>query len=235
MTDESKSLTEPWVAKHKATYAYAYDKGGKLQRFFGVRGIPHAILVDPSGRVAWRGHPASLTSSEVEKHLTGALLRPLYTWSSAAKAVASELKKGNFAKALDKAGSLKEEDGGPEIAKQVQGLIASRLKALQASHELGDYLGALEEGEKLAKGLSGLPEEEQARKVVASIEANERAKPVIEAQKTIRKLREKSPTKRRDVEKAIDELRDISRSLPDTYAATEANAYLELLFELMRR
>ena len=26
VTDESQSLTEPWIAAHKAEYAYAYDK-----------------------------------------------------------------------------------------------------------------------------------------------------------------------------------------------------------------
>ena len=72
MTSESESQTVPWVEKTGAAYPYAYDKGGKVARFFGVRGIPHAILVDPTGKVVWRDHPARLDAKTVEAALAGA-------------------------------------------------------------------------------------------------------------------------------------------------------------------
>ena len=40
----------------------AYDPDARLHEYFGVHGIPHAILVDAAGTVVWRGHPARLGS-----------------------------------------------------------------------------------------------------------------------------------------------------------------------------
>ena len=61
-----KPDTEKFVAKHGARYPYAYDPGGRLQKAFDVLGIPAAALVDPSGRVVWRGHPSGLTDEILE-------------------------------------------------------------------------------------------------------------------------------------------------------------------------
>src|SRR5262245_44923612 len=77
VTDEGESDTVKWIAAKKVKYAYAYDKGGKLKRFFGVQGIPHAVLVDATGTVVWDGHPASLDPATIEKALGGALPKPM--------------------------------------------------------------------------------------------------------------------------------------------------------------
>jgi hypothetical protein len=235
VTKESASVTEPWVAKHEASYPYAYDKGGKLQRFFGVRGIPHAILVDPTGKVAWRGHPARLDGKTVEAALDGALTKPLYTWPSAAKPVVKAILKGDWTDALEEAGKLSADDGGPALVEEVRGMIESRLEAAEAALEAGNFLGAQEQGETLVKGLKGLPEAERAQRVVDAVDAHPDSKAVIKAQEKIRKIRGKGPSKRKEIERAIDEMKEIVSDFPGTYVAEEASAYMDQLRQMLRR
>jgi hypothetical protein len=235
VTSESESSTVPWIEKTGAKYAYAYDKGGKVARFFGVSGIPHAILVDPAGKVVWRGHPASLDAGTIESGIAGALTRPLYSWPSSAKAAAQAVVKGDWAGALEKAAKIGEEDGGPGIVAEIQGLIESRVKVAEAALAEGNFYEAQEQGEALVKGLRGLPEQERAQKVVDGVDQHPDAKKVLDAQKKIRKIRSKEPSKRKDVEKAMEDMKDIVKDLPGTYAAQEASAYMEQLRGLLRR
>jgi len=60
-------------------YAVAIDAKDELSKVFGIKGIPHALLVDPSGTIVWEGHPSSLKESQIEKVLTSGLApsRPL--------------------------------------------------------------------------------------------------------------------------------------------------------------
>lgn len=39
---------------------------------YGVRGIPHSVLIDPEGTVVWRGNPGGLSSGKVKDALKGA-------------------------------------------------------------------------------------------------------------------------------------------------------------------
>ena len=235
MTDESASLTEPWIAKHKASYAYAYDKGGKLKRYFGVSGIPHAILVDATGTVAWRGHPASLKESTIEEHLAGTLAKPLYEWTPSAKGVAKRLLKGEYSGALADARALSEADEGPAIVAQVQGLIDGKVAKVESWLAAGNFLDVLESGGELAKGLKDHEQQAKVEGLVAQVEAKSDAKPVIDAQKKIRRLRAKDPSKRKEIQGQMDDLEKIRNEMRGTYAAEEAGAYLDQLRERLAR
>jgi hypothetical protein len=229
VTEESDSLTEPWVAKHGASYAYAYDKGGKLKRFFGVNGIPHAVLIDATGTVVWSGHPVGLTEDMLTEHLGGTLAKPIFEWPSAAKGVAKALTKGDFAGALAGARALSDTDGGPEVVAQVSGLIDARAAQIESWHKAGNFLDVLERGGKLAKGLADHEHAAKVAALVAEVEADAQAKPVIEAQKRIRKMRAKDPSKRKEIEAQMEDLEKIRNDMRGTYAAEEAGAYLDQL------
>ena len=63
VTSEDRGAVAGFVAGHKEMdYAVAVDAGGQVQARLagpaGVRGIPHAFVVDARGRVAYSGHPA---------------------------------------------------------------------------------------------------------------------------------------------------------------------------------
>jgi hypothetical protein len=229
VTDESASLTEPWVAKHSASYAYAYDKGGKLKRWLGIGPIPHAVLIDATGTIVWRGHPGGLNVSMIEEHLAGTLSKPVYEWPNAAKGVARSLVKGDFAGALAGAKALSEADGGPEVVAQVSGLIDARVTQVEGWLKAGNFLDVLEGGGPLAKGLGDHEHAAKVAAMVAQVEADKQAKPVLEAQKRIRKLRAKDPSKRKEIEAQMEDLEKLRGDMRGTYAAEEAGAYLDQL------
>jgi len=223
VTSESASETEPWIQDKGVQYAFAYDKGGKVARYFGVGGIPHAVLIDASGKVAWDGHPSALDDETIAAALRGALAKPLYDWPAAAKPVAQSLVKEDFAGALAKAAKL----GDAEITKQVQEILEGRVKSAEVALADGNFFDARESAEKLVTGLEGLPEQARAKQVVADVDAHPDAKRVLEGQKAIRKLQSKELGKRKEQEKAMEDLKKLSTDLRGTYAAKEAEALME--------
>ena len=64
-TDES---VQSFIDEKELTYPVAKEKDGNLSTRFGVRGVPAAAIVK-DGKVVWRGHPARLTDTTIEKVL----------------------------------------------------------------------------------------------------------------------------------------------------------------------
>ena len=232
MTNEGVGDTEKWIAAKGAKYAYAYDKGGALQRFFGINGIPHAVLIDASGTVVWDGHPGNLDGATIEKAAKGALSKPLWEWSGNAKGVKAALLKRAYKDALEGAAKLTEADGGPAIKAAIEGIVKSRVEGLQADYAAGNYLGAESAAGELSKQLVGLPELETVSKVQADLKANKDAVPVLKAQRQVAKIRAGDLSKRKEIDAAIEDLKKIEKSLPGSYAAKEAS---ELITQLNKQ
>jgi hypothetical protein len=229
VTSEGTSDTEKWVASKGAKYAYAYDKGGKLSSYFGIRGIPAAVLIDASGTVVWSGHPGGIDESAIEKAVAGALPKPLWEWSGAAKGVKNALLKRNYKKALEEAAKLGEDDGGPMIKSQIEGIVKSRVEGMKKAYDEGDYLEAETASKALVKELAGLPEADEAAKVAADLEANDQAQPILKAQRQVAKLAAAELSKRKEIDAAIEDLKDIAKKHPGTVAARQADALVETL------
>jgi thioredoxin-like negative regulator of GroEL len=231
VTSEGASETEKWVASKGARYAYAYDKGGKLARYFGVSGIPHAVLVDASGTVAWKGHPGALEEGTLQKALSGALPKPLWEWSGATKGVKSALLKRAYASALQQAAKLSPEDDGPAIKSAIEALVKGRVEAMKGAYSAGDFFGAQQAASALQKELNGLPEQAEASQVLADLAANGAAAPVLKAQQRIAKIRSGKLEKKKEIEAAIADLNKIKKELSGTYAEREAQALIDQLAE----
>jgi cytochrome c biogenesis protein CcmG/thiol:disulfide interchange protein DsbE len=69
LTDESNQVIRNFTKQVPIEYFAATDRNGKLNKHFGVQGIPHALLVDKTGKVVWEGHPASLKDEAIAKVL----------------------------------------------------------------------------------------------------------------------------------------------------------------------
>ena len=231
MTNEGKSDTDKWAETKKPTYAYAYDKGGKLASFFGVSGIPHAALIDATGTILWSGHPAELSEGLIEKATEGALSKPFWEWTGAAKDVKAAMLKHSYKAALDGAAKLTAADDGPAIAKAIEGLVASRVAGMKADYEKGNFLGAEDAATALQKELEGLPGKDDAVKLLADLKANKQAPPVLKAQKQIAKMRDADIHKSKEIDAAIEDLKKIAKDLSGTYAATQAD---DLMAELRK-
>ena len=76
ITDEEKDVVAPFVAEMGDTMAYtvALDPGQKtMYRYlggFGVASIPHAFVVDKSGKIVWHGNPLD---GALEVHVAAAI------------------------------------------------------------------------------------------------------------------------------------------------------------------
>lgn len=63
ITNEGTDKVHPYVKEmgSKMNYRVAIDRygvtGSRYMEAFGIDGIPHAFVVDKSGRIVWHGHP----------------------------------------------------------------------------------------------------------------------------------------------------------------------------------
>jgi len=232
VTQEGASDTEKWVESKGVEYAYAYDKGGKLGRHFGVQGIPHAVLVDAAGTVVWKGHPGGLDDATIEKSLAGALPKPLWEWSAGAKGVKSALLKRTYKSALDQAAKLGASEGGPEILAAIQAIVKSKSERLQSSFQKGDFLSAQSTALALQKEFAGMPELADVTKVVTAIAADKNAQAVIKGQQKLAKIREGEFNTKKDLMQALDSIRKLRADYPGTYVETEADALIAQLTDV---
>ena len=232
MTSESEGSTEPWIEEHEAAYAYCYDKSGKFGRELGVTGLPTAVLVDPTGVIRWVGHPASLTESLVEEHLSGALPKPLFEWPKEAKKVRKAIEKRDLGKALEEAAKLDPEHS--EYENIVRGLVTGRLASLKTARDDGDWLFVEQFGSELKKSFAGLPEQAEVVQILDALDADDAAKAILEAQEKVAKMFAKD-YKRKHIEKMEEELREIVGEHPGTAAERDAKRGLKRLADEKKR
>ena len=207
MTSESESQTEPWIQSKEAAYPYAYDKGGKLSRALGVGGIPHAFLVSPSGVIVWEGHPGNLDAKTIEANLEGVITKPLYEWSGSASKIKKAFLANDFAKALEGAAKLGEEDPfGVEIGGVLQGILTARVAKISAALEMGDILSAYDGSKSLSKGLKGLPEEETVVAALKRISKDKQLKGWLKDQEKLRDLAAEDLRKKKEADECISKL-----------------------------
>jgi len=69
VTKEKKDVVTAFLKNTPMDYFPAIDATGVLGKGFGVTGIPHALLVDKTGKIIWEGHPMSLTDKQISMAL----------------------------------------------------------------------------------------------------------------------------------------------------------------------
>ncbi|MBM3977131.1 MAG: hypothetical protein FJ299_09090 [Planctomycetes bacterium] len=212
-TRESKPKTEAWVKRFKAQYPYAYEKG-MLSKHFGVRGIPAAALVNAEGNVVWSGHPAELTGKIIEPALKGALKKPIFDFA-------------NFQEALADAKS------DEALSARIRAHIDGRVALLQAALDKGDLLTVRDQGARLHKQLGKLEQAAKVKELQESVAKVENAEQILAAQEYLQKLDISKLQKKKEGEKALDELKRIAKELPDNYAEKVARMRMEDLMRVL--
>ena len=236
MTDESEGQTEDWIEKFEAEYAYAYYSGSDLPSFAKVSGIPSAILIDPNGKVVWKGHPSSLNGRTIEAHLEGSLPVPLYDFPKEAASVKKAILKDDLEKALTEAKEIEAEgvELSAEIRAAVEAMISSRVEQVKAAFARGDYLTVEVDGETLVDALGDLPESAEIADFLEQIKNNSAMKDVIKAQRKIAEIRDDMEDMRKAIEadRAIGKLRKLLEDIEGTYAETQARELMDQLDKL---
>lgn len=67
LSDEPKSTVEPFVSQMGMNYTVGY--GSSSGKDYGVRGIPHAVVIGPDGLVKWAGNPLDKRFDEIVNQL----------------------------------------------------------------------------------------------------------------------------------------------------------------------
>jgi hypothetical protein len=233
VTSEDAEKTVPWIEKKGAEYPYAYDRGGKLSSALGVRGIPAAFLVDAGGRVIWSGHPMSLSEGDIEEALDGAADAMARDWPKSATSVKKALKKGDYAKAIEAAKGLAEEDElGADLVAKLRGLVQRRVAACEGAFESGDVLVAYEAGKAIVKGLDGLDEGTRVEAILEQIAKDKELKARL---KTLEKLREicgEEVRRQKDCDEVIAALEKLGKGKDGTYEGDRIAAAVERFTKL---
>jgi hypothetical protein len=237
--NEPKDRTSQWIEDKGARYAYCYsaDAGPAL----GVRGIPHGVLVDPFGRIVWRGNPSYLSADEIEKAIEGALPTPLWDWPESTAGVQEQIRAANWAGAHAAAVELSDKDLGKSIADFIGKSASLKVEGVKASYEAGDILGATESIASFGDSLKGLEAGRTLAELAKEIAADKEAQKILELQRKIASLgdiipgtreafeellKDKEGTMAR-VEEAIGELESIAKEYSGKFVARQAEAMLE--------
>jgi len=123
LSDEPKAKVEPFAAQMGMVYAVGC--GSKSNGTYGVRGIPHAFVVDVAGKVVWRGHPAAgeFETAIQEQLRTNppTLLSPKEKARALAflEKVDEAMAEKQYARAAAMLGRLKDPDQDPEVEDRV--------------------------------------------------------------------------------------------------------------------
>lgn len=226
MTGESASSTEPWIEKHGAKYAYAYDKTLGLMRATGQSGLPSSVLVDASGTILYVGHPASINASLIERAVQGALTKPIYDWPKELSGVAKAIRKGNLGDAVTEVQKLG--DAHADIAAAVQNMVKARVSAVERARDDKDWLRVVTLGEPLVKGLGKLPEAAQVEAILDALDGDKEAKAVLKAQQKVAKYFA-GDIKKNQFDRVQKDLEKIAEEFSGTAAARDARDGLEKL------
>jgi len=203
LSNEDDAKVEPYIDQH-GLQSLVVVAGSKSSSDYGVRGIPHSVLIDPEGKVAWRGHPGSLSSGKVKKLLKGAKKRPKDAFmsvrteldsaslSSAVKAAEA----GKLSKALSNARTLAANPAATDdekkdadaligeieshvefLRKQAGQFIERRdmLKAVLVLDSLADELKDSELGSEAAKAKQAILDDDTLKRELDAAEALARA------------------------------------------------------------
>ena len=209
LSDEESGTVGDYVDQLGITVKVA--AGSNAGSSYGVSGIPAAVLIDPEGNVAWRGHPSSLSKGTVKSALKGARkpssggflsVRPTFAIEDAG-ALENALEaadEGKLAKALEAAQALSKDEAAEQSDRDNAELFAMEIEshlsllATQAESFVSrrDVLPALEVFEALAKEMKGHEAGDAAAKRLAEIAEDDELQAEIEAAEAFVKVKKKA-------------------------------------------
>ena len=225
LTNEPKSKVEAFAREMGMTYPVGC--GSTSGGAYGVRGIPHAFVLDTSGTIVWHGHPAG---GDFEAAIQKALRQTPPTLMSEKDKAASEallekvealIKKEQYATAVAMLGKLKGADEDPKIAEraarirtQLSAAAEVALKEANKQIEAKQYYEAsLALGRVMSLG-AGTPLADEATGRYKELLKNDGARAAIEQGK-----REKA---------AADLLAELEKAAPKKTPAAVLEAYDDL-------
>jgi len=216
--------------------------GSNAKSLYGVRGIPAACLIDPSGKVVWSGHPNSLSSGKVKSALKGAkkagkgaflCMNLKAEYEGKLKKVAANAADGDLGKALSTVRKhlADEKFQEKEQAEALEYEIVNFISVLQVQADAflknRDVLTALQIYSALEDSLKGLDEAAAAKAGLAKIDGDEAYQDELKAAELL--LKAQAEVERRGKKKAAKKFESIVKKFPNTKAGERASKFLRSL------
>ena len=239
LTDEDRKTVEPFAREMKMDYAVG--GGSKTGGVYGVRGIPHAFIVDPSGTVAWEGHPMAGLDGALEEQLkktppSKMAPRDQATALALMDLVTKAIEKQDFAGAADLLAKIPNADDDPEVkqradeARRILAEVAAKdLAEAEARIKAKEYYEASVALERVPRLVPGSDEARRAEAKLAECMGDEKIRPVIEQGRRERRAADMLAAigkgeKDKTLEMLLKELGDLADAFPDTKAGKGAAA-----------
>jgi hypothetical protein len=223
VSGEEEQDVKAWCKKNEVAYPIAIADDEP----YGVTGIPDAVLIDPAGRILFRGHPASLEEALIDKAMATA--RPA-AYAKGLEGVAKLIDAGDFGKAhalckqLLEGGKLEEDAQGQagRICSDAEAaaarLVDDGLAALQAQDVYSAFLAF----DRAASRYAGLPRVDEAAAKLAELQKDAKARREIAGAQKLAEVQKLE--KSREYDKAYKEYRSMTGSFAGTKAAKDAAA-----------
>ncbi|MBK8098960.1 MAG: TlpA family protein disulfide reductase [Planctomycetes bacterium] len=134
VAEEPAATVRPFAEQNGMTWPVAVAEGA--MKAWQVRGVPHAFLIGPDGKIAWTGHPGALQDKNIELLLATAI-SPLQKLTEQLAPVQDLLDRGQRGKALamllllERGGKLSEPSRaraamvGAALQRQVESIAAA--------------------------------------------------------------------------------------------------------------
>jgi len=217
--------------------------GSNASDLYGVTGIPHSVLIDAQGNVAWQGSPHGLSKGVVKKALKGAkrpkadflALRHVAEGGSRVSKAVEFAGDGELAAACKEIDAILADEKASEEQKQgakaLQEAVDKHLNALVVQAE--KFVKARDPGNalKVLEGIAKeLPEAEVGAKTkrrVEEIRADPKMKSELEATKALERLKDLIRPLKRD--KSKPKIEEFVKRYEGTRAAERAKFQLQAI------
>jgi thiol-disulfide isomerase/thioredoxin len=190
LTDEDRKTVEPFARAMKMDYAVG--GGSKTSGVYGVTGIPHTFIVDPSGTVAWDGLALAILDRTLEEQLkktppSKMAPRDQATALALLDRVTKAIEKQDFVSAADLLAKIPNADDDPAVkkgadeARRILAEVAAKdLAEAEARIEATEYYEASVALERVLRLVPGSEEARRAEAKRAELLGDEKIRPVIE-------------------------------------------------------
>lgn len=228
VTNEPKSLIEKFATEKGIKYALALD--GAAMASYGIRGIPDSVLVNPDGKVAWTGHPASVNDAILEAAVKTATFIPPLPGSQ--EKLNALLRARKFGKAYAeigaavKGGKLEESEAAATLS-AIEARMKDLLEAGEKARGEEDYFTAGAKLNDLKATYAGTDPAKKAADLLKEIEKDAKAREQVRAADTLEKL-EKALEARAFVD-AYKGYKSLAKKFPGTKIEALAKEKIEAI------
>jgi len=185
-TDEPSAKVKPFIGEKGMKYAVAILSRNASP--YKSDSIPHAWLIDPSGHVVWKGHPAGLKETDIEAALVKAVVPPTLSLPKELASVTKQVQEGKYGAALKSLEGHTARAKTPELGKAAkeaqEGLIAYGKKKVEMADEAakgGDYVTAHDLLTSIEKSFKGSDLSTKAKETLDGWKKDEALKLELEA------------------------------------------------------